>query len=94
LISGSLRYARTAKSPSQAKWVEWALTGIAIDWGFYGMFNVMHENTWFWLVMGLAMAWVSRSAFDRSTAVRAMPEATAGQAKVKLPVYPALDSEQ
>jgi O-antigen ligase len=94
LIWGSLRCARAGKSPGQAEWVGWALTGIMIDWGIYGVFNIMHESTWFWLVMGLAMAWLSRSAFDNPNTLLATPEVPAGQVKIKLPVYPAFDWEQ
>jgi O-antigen ligase len=79
LIGGGLRCAKAGKSPGQAEWVGWALTGIMINWGIYGVFNIMHESTWFWLVMGLAMAWLSRSAFDNPNTLLATPEVTAWQ---------------
>jgi hypothetical protein len=56
-IAAGVRRCQEAQIRSERPWVGWALVGMLVDVSIYGMFNILHESTWFWLVLALAAAW-------------------------------------
>jgi O-antigen ligase len=70
VVFGVLRRANRSSHQEPAAWVGWAFAGILLDWSIYGLFNVLHDNAWFWPVIGLAIAWVRLAEVRQSTAAR------------------------
>jgi hypothetical protein len=66
----ALGYRRLRGSQRSDGWVGWALWGLMLDWLVYGMFNIMHESTWFWMILGLALTW---AVTDRAPRARVAP---------------------
>lgn len=61
VITRALRYTSETSADLENRWIGWAVTGMFVDWAVYGLFNVLHDSTWFWLVLGLAIAWARTS---------------------------------
>jgi len=49
-------FVRDTNHRPEEVWVGWALLGIVINWLFYGLFNLMIDSMWYWLVMSLAVS--------------------------------------
>jgi O-antigen ligase len=56
ILSRLGRFVRDTNLRPEEAWVGWALLGIVINWLLYGLFNLMIDSMWYWLVMSLAVS--------------------------------------